>query len=87
MPFPLGKLADPVRVISTIHEYIVCGSNVLRKTERSRYVVFPMFLTLLRLPRHSLADLPFLHIRRSQRALHSCSVMPAWPPNVEPTGG
>jgi hypothetical protein len=44
MPFPLGKLADPVRVISTIREYIVCGSNVLGRTERSRYVVFQCFL-------------------------------------------
>jgi hypothetical protein len=41
------------------------------------------FAPWLRMPTTFLADLPFLRIRRSEPALHSCSVMPAAAPPEE----
>jgi hypothetical protein len=39
-------------------------------------------------PRHSLADLPFQHIHRSQRRFTLMQrEIPVWPPKLKPTGG
>jgi hypothetical protein len=37
MPFLAGRLPDPLRLVSTIREHIVCGSSALRRTEHSRH--------------------------------------------------